>query len=436
MGFVSVLLVLLVLAVVVAVVVGMGVIRASKSSSNASNLRSRGIPASVAMITTSLQVIGLLADANFSWSSNAQSTLGIFNAANVDINLFASECSLDSFHTKYVVSVLLPLLAIVCVFGALVLLKVLSNAGLSFCGLAGLAESGVKTLFDAVLFTVAPLLYIPMSRATFILFDCTKLPNDDLVLDADPGVACLDSAWWAVAPVGMIGLIVYVLGIPAYFLWCLVGNRNHLTEPQTFARLGSLYKLFRIPYFWGGVADLGKRLAIVVAAVFVSDRQLVQIGLLLAIFLATSYTVRSLKPYYFPLCNTVDFRLTLILIVLLLLGGASHAQRNNLGSSDTPIFVGVILALIVLSVIAVHSVVLDVLQIKRARDEKYSANRDRKTRLARLLQLERGDLDPEAAAKVARLVEELEHDEFTAGGGVEFETLGVAMGGSSSSSGL
>merc|ERR1711916_240588 len=403
MGFVSVLLVLLVLAVVVAVVVGMGVIRASKSSSNASNLRSRGIPASVAMITTSLQVIGLLADANFSWSSNAQSTLGIFNAANVDINLFASECSLDSFHTKYVVSVLLPLLAIVCVFGALVLLKVLSNAGLSFCGLAGLAESGVKTLFDAVLFTVAPLLYIPMSRATFILFDCTKLPNDDIVLDADPGVACLDSAWWAVAPVGMIGLIVYVLGIPAYFLWCLVGNRNHLTEPQTFARLGSLYKLYRIPYFWGGVADLGKRLAIVVAAVFVSDRQLVQIGLLLAIFLATSYTVRSLKPYYFPLYNTVDFRLTLI-------------------------FVGVILALIVLLVIAVHSVVLDVLQIKRARDEKYSANRDRKTRLARLLQLERGDLDPEAAAKVARLVEELEHDEFTAGGGVEFETLGVAMG--------
>merc|ERR1712065_129463 len=142
-----------------------------------------------------------------------------------------------------------------------------------------------------------------------------------------------------VAPVGVLGLATYVLGVPAYFLWCLVKRRHKLLTAQTFARYGSLYKLFRVPYYLGGVADLGKRLAIVVAAVFVSDRQLVQIGLLLAIFLATSYTVRSLKPYYFPLYNTVDFRLTLILIVLLLLGGASHAQRNNLGSSDTPIFV-------------------------------------------------------------------------------------------------
>merc|ERR1711916_42687 len=114
---------------------------------------------------------------------------------------------------------------------------------------------------------------------------------------------------------------------------------------------GSLYKLFRVPYYWGGVADLGKRLAIVIAAVFVSDRQLVQIGLLLAVFLAALVVVRSYRPYYFPLYNMLDFRLTLILIMLLLLGGASHAERNAGGSLDTIILVGVVGVLVVLVVV-------------------------------------------------------------------------------------
>merc|ERR1711991_809652 len=199
--------------------------------------------------------------------------------------------------------------------------------------------------------------------------------------------------------------------------WCLVKRRHKLLMVRTFARYGSLYKLFRVPYYLGGVADLGKRLAIVIAAVFVSERQLVQIGLLLAVFLASSYIVKSLHPYYFPLYNMLDFRLTLILIVLLLLGGASHAERGTAGSSDTAILVGVILVLIVLAGVAIHAVVIDVLQIVRTRKLEYSTDSDRRAQLAALLEKERVDLDPEMAAEVTELMRRLVEQPGKTGGG-------------------
>merc|ERR1711916_246683 len=113
-----------------------------------------------------------------------------------------------------------------------------------------------------------------------------------------------------------------------------------------------------------------------------SEHQLIQIGLLLAVFLTALVVVNRLQPYYFPLYNMLDFRLTLILIVLLLLGGASHAERGTAGSSDTAILVGVILVLVVLAGVAIHAVVVDILQIMRTRKSKYSTESDRRAQLA------------------------------------------------------
>ena len=90
-------------------------------------------------------------------------------------------------------------------------LLVLKAAAVTGTCLRALAGTRIKTLCDAVLFSVEPLLYIPMPRFTFVLFDCTRLTNGDIVLDVDP---CLDDAWWGVAPVGVLGLATFVFGVP------------------------------------------------------------------------------------------------------------------------------------------------------------------------------------------------------------------------------
>ena len=124
-------------------------------------------------------------------------------------------------------------------------------------------------------------------------------------------------------------------------------------------------------------------------------------------FLVPSYVVNRSRPYYFPLYNVRDFRLTLILVVLLLLGVASYAERNTAGPSDTTIFVCLVLVVVVLAGVAIHAVVVDVLQILRERKSMYSANRERKVQLMRLLGRERDDFDEETAEKIASWTSEL-----------------------------
>ncbi|KNC47623.1 uncharacterized protein AMSG_11725 [Thecamonas trahens ATCC 50062] len=395
------LLFVLAVAVGAAVVIGLGLMKAgsggggddeggetreSGSAKTIGQLRERKMPASVSMAVVAFQVLGVLADAKFSWGSRSKSMLRAFNAFNVDVNLFASECSLDSFHVKYAVSVLLPLVLLATAMAGLVVARVSFLAG-------ALGGVSLATLLDAVLFSLGPLLYIPMSRATFVIFDCTRLPNGDVVLDVDPGVACFDSAWWSVMWVGLLGLGCYVVGLPAYCLAALWRNRSTLTDPVTFGRYGGLYRLFRAPYWFGGVADLCKRLAVVVAAVFVSDSQVLQVALLFAVLLMWLVGVARWRPYYFPLYNTIDMQLTLALLFVLLLGLASYAERNSSSSSSNALFGTVVLAVVALVALAAWGIVRDALEIFNARRGRYGTVHARARKLAHALELELDDLD-------------------------------------------
>merc|ERR1712065_4138 len=111
-------------------------------------------------------------------------------------------------------------------------------------GLFGLGDVRVRTVVDGVIFSVVPLLYIPISKASFDVFDCVRLPNGDFVIDSDPGVACFDSDWWSIAWFGGLVVILFVLGAPAYFLGTILVRRHKLLDPRTFKQYGSLYKLF------------------------------------------------------------------------------------------------------------------------------------------------------------------------------------------------
>ena len=399
--FVSLLLCLIVAAAGIALILGLTLVKGTSSSSSTHRddelkssprvARARNTPGSIALVFVVLQVLGILSSASFSWSSRSESALSVFNAANMDLDLVASACTIKSFHAKYALALLLPALLLLGVFAILGLLKVFN--------VFSLQSVRIKTLFDSMLFAVAPLVYIPLSRSTFVLFDCSLLPNGTWVLDSDPGIPCFDDRWWGVFPMGALSLIVFVLGVPAYFLICIVVRRHKLLDPATFAKYGSIYKLYRLPYYLAGVADLGKRLAIVVAAVFVSERQILQIGLLLATFVTSLVFLASASPYYYPLYNQLDKRLTLVLIVILLLGGASYAQRNS-PDEDILLFVVLVITLAVFALVSLHAIAMDVYQIWQHRKGAYSTESHRKAKLALYIERELRDLDPATAARV------------------------------------
>lgn len=387
-----------------ALVVGVGMGRSGKdepesSSSNVgerrsdrNNLRKRKMPASVSIVLVHMQVVGILAAAKFDWSDSAESAMAFFRVTNLEGNIAATECSISSFHVKYLVSVAAPLIVLATAMIAVVVAKAL--------GLFGLGDVRVRTVVDGVIFSVVPLLYIPISKASFDVFDCVRLPNGDFVIDSDPGVACFDSDWWSIAWFGGLVVILFVLGAPAYFLGTILVRRHKLLDPRTFKQYGSLYKLFLTTYYWAGIADIGKRLLIVCVATFFSEHVLWQICLLYVLLSGSSYFVFAVQPYFFPLYNVLEFRLSIVTLGILSLGTASYAERNT-NSSSTTVFVALIFLICAMIFISLIAIVQDARQVfqERGSDMVGSVSRARSTALVATLNLEAEELDLDPSVK-------------------------------------
>ncbi|KNC51719.1 uncharacterized protein AMSG_07789 [Thecamonas trahens ATCC 50062] len=366
---------------------------ASDEAPDEAAMRARQTPPSLSMIIVAFQVIGILADANLAWGSASTSVMGTFNMFNVNLSMIASECTVGSYALQYVLAVCLPLLVIAVAIAALAVAKM---TGL----VEALREVSLRGVADTVLFPVAPLLYIPVARATLLLFACTRLPTGDYVVIANPGLKCGGETWLMVAPVGAAAILIFVLGIPIYFLLTVAGQSANLFERATFARYGALYKLYRKPYFWGEVASLTKRLSLVVATVFLADVQLAQIALLLGVLIVSLCLVIRFQPFYFPIYNSLELRLTAVLLFILVMGVFSYSDRRadgSAGSADRVIFVCVVLGLVALVVVAVIGFATDMMQIRAERSGAYSATTERLAHVAEWLEKEAVDLDPAAA---------------------------------------
>ena len=351
--------------------------------------RARTTPVSISMILVVFQVVSLLAETNLGWSSESKALLGGFGVFNIDAQAVAAECALSSFYVMYVLSIFAPVALLITTMVSVVVLKLLHNV-IPF--LSGLETLKARTLLDSVLFTLGPFLYLPIARASLILFDCSRRADGVYVLDVDNGVRCFDGSWWSVFPFGLLALVGYVVGIPVYFFLTLWIRKYKLFEPSVTTRFGSLYRNFRRTYFWTELLNLGKRLAIVVVALFFSKHQLAQILLLLTILLVSLLFTATQQPYYVPLYNAIEFRLTCVLIAILLLGTASYAERDR-DSADVFFAAAAYIMFSVLLLVSLHSLVVDVLSLRTERKAVFYSVSKRKARLVTLISTELKDVE-------------------------------------------
>ena len=178
------------------------------------------------------------------------------------------------------------------------------------------------------------------------------------------------------APVGFGVVGVMVLGTPVYFLWCVTSHRASLFTPSVFTQFGGLYKLFRLRFYWMGVADLFRRLILVVASVFLSNTPVLLMIVLFAVLLTSLVVTLSLQPYYYPLYNQLAVKLNTVLIVILMVGIGSYGERSGStgstgstsGSTEsnwtaTLLFGLLVGGLVVFAVVSIHAFVSDVRQV-------------------------------------------------------------------------
>ena len=286
----------------------------------------RRVPHSFSQAIVFAQILGVIAKSSLSWPSQVQDTLLAFNVINLDLDLFASECSLSSFEAKYALSTLYPVAFLLIATLAWIVLK---SVRYSFSRLRQLPALDAPTLIvlERTVILIAPLLYIPLSRSSLILFDCSRLADGNYYLDQDLGRKCFDSRWFRILPLGLWAVFVYVIGIPLYIGYGLYRYRNRLSEPSILGRFGSVYRLYRAAYFWCELPLLLKRLVIVLASLYFSNAQIWQVATLLALFAVATVLHSQHEPYYEPLYNKLELRLNICSSAILSFGFAFYADR-------------------------------------------------------------------------------------------------------------
>ncbi|KNC53141.1 uncharacterized protein AMSG_09217 [Thecamonas trahens ATCC 50062] len=328
------------LAAVAAAVCGVLAVRrfSNRASGSGDDQAKSGLrtPHSLSLAIIFLQVLGILARAPLNWPQPpVKQVLEAANVANIDITFFAADCSVPSFAIRYVMAMLFPLVFALILLALLLMARArLRAAQVSIGDVAAWATS-----------SFGPLVYIPLSRAALIFFDCSRYPNGRWYLDAEPSLECFATTWLATLPLALVGVGVYVVALPAFYSVALHKWRHALASPLVQLRYGSLYSVFRHRHYYAGVPVMIKRLLIVVFSVFASNAQSVLFSGLLAVFITSMLLLSKHAPYRYHLLNTIEITLDCC-IVALLVGGLLFWIDEFPNTATFVIFVVIVLAVI------------------------------------------------------------------------------------------
>ena len=333
--------------------------------------RKRVFPLSAVILVVNIQIVVAFSDATLNWTSTTQSMFVVLGWLSLDSKSVASECTAQSFSNNYILSTLLPLLMVLIT----VILVLVASLFASYLpsSLSLVKRLHPLTLVDSTLFTLAPILYVPTAKATLVLFGCRTLADGTSVLTLDSGVACYDSTWYSLLPLGLSCTVVYVLGLPAYFGFRLFANRHTLTTPATILRYGPLYRNFRLSVFVWELANLGKRLCVVCVIVIGLPKPLISVVLLSMVMATWTVMIAKVRPYFEPRYNDNDAIQSLLLVFLLIFGAASYAERDADDASSTFLTVGSIACVVALLGYGLFAIAVDIQSLIQESANNYSS---------------------------------------------------------------
>lgn len=360
--------------------------------------RTRLIPATISMVLFALQIVGLISETKAGWKGESKDATESFRIFNLDMNVFALECTVTDPYYLYALNLSTPLILFAVSFGTIFLLWAFKWVHPKLKMTFG--DIGPISLFNTTLVTVAPLLHIPLSQSALKLFDCIQLPDGKYVMDADPGVECFTGGWWYVLPFGLVVTLLCVLGLPAYFFFILYRRRDRLFTEPTFTRYSGLYKVYREPFYMFAVIALGRRLLMVITVTFAGEAPLIQLGLLTAILFSQLIASLEGEPQFIQANNDCEARLSGALIALTLVGAASYAERDSQAkSSEVGIDVCTIGCIIIIVLIALWSLGVEIYEIVQEKKGNFDGEVDRAHRICKILTKELPDLEVDVAQK-------------------------------------
>jgi hypothetical protein len=208
-------------------------------------------------ITTNMSV-GL----DVPWPRQYISFMNSFNFLNFEIINFESMlCAVSmDFYNELVLNILFVPVVMACAY-LLVIVPTMLQDKRDVGGERGtLKRRLIRLKFWKLIFFTLFLIYPNLSRVTLQMFQCIEI-NGVTYMVADFNLICYDDRWKASLPIGIIGVLLYPIGIPIIFFFYLFKNRKRLwTSKKVRYRYGLLFAAYHKEMWFFEMCDMLNKL--------------------------------------------------------------------------------------------------------------------------------------------------------------------------------
>ena len=243
------------------------------------------------IVLSYLQLASLAAHANVPWTSTFQELFALqtistsIGDAFLSIDcIFYSMTSWNVFVIKLVGILFVPVLVIPFAY-----------CGICFCRSRFQSDHGTfKDQFVASLVLLWYLTFPSIIQKLFALITCTIPINGVRYVEVDPQIPCfVDEHRTMLLSAGLIGLLVYIIGMPMISLYVL--KHVDRSKGRNKLRFGMLYDGFSEQYWYWEIVVLMRKIAIIVIAGFMEGEEQI-LAMLLVLFLVI-YVTAICQPF-------------------------------------------------------------------------------------------------------------------------------------------
>ncbi len=235
---------------------------------------------------------------NIPWPKGFLSFLRILAPINLDfLSISGVGCVVKfDFYTSYVTMMAMPLLLLLFVVVAysLGLRRHKVYFGKQFTPV--MAKSYTNHVLQFTMWIVI-IFYPPVSRRAIQYITCSEAIDGKHYLTQDYTLECFNEQWHAYFPYAMTALIVYPLGIPAFFAFKLWSRHDKLQDSNVRARYGFLYEMYRKENYWWDVYEMLQKLFLTGVIVLIFPGKTLQVVIVVLADLCFLMNLLIQKPH-------------------------------------------------------------------------------------------------------------------------------------------
>lgn len=301
------------------------------SSKSAHVEATEGVLASVTFGLTLgfMQSLGVFSHLGFEWPNEFKDILQFVDIFLFDLSILKPACMIpQSLASAYVTKLSVPIYFSLMFFTfnpLSVLLNKLTGGRTAIASWEGIWNS---------LGMVIQALYISVASSTLSLVECYPSPNGQQTVRGYPYAECDSNEFYAMIPVFVLGVLLYIVGIFSLFCYLAYAAPNQYDDIKFRTKVRFLVFKFRANMWWYGLTLMTRSFLLAMVAVVFPDHAFNQFIAMNCILVTGTVVHLLLSPYSDRFANILEL-IELAVLLAIMSFGSYFITGSNIETGDS-----------------------------------------------------------------------------------------------------